>query len=365
MTLSVNALRYLPFVRRGLRRRGPPLHLTLFVTGACNLRCRHCFHWREVAAGVPGPSLEKVHALADSAAGMGPLLWVAFGGGEPFLRPDLPELGRAFGRHGLRHLSIPTNGLVERQHAAVERLARENPRTFVSIAVSFDGPPDVHDAIRCIPGGHARAMDAVRRLREQKRDLPNLGVGIALTVTRESQDVLAAHIEELVRELAPDNVTINLARGDALDGRLLDVDPDRYREVVATKRRLMSAGALPYFEFPLARLAAARDRLMYEHVERIARGDRSRHLPCTAASVSAVVFEDGSVHPCEVLGESLGSLEEVGWDLARLWDGERARSLRQRIAATRCACTWECAQADNVLFAPRSWPRLARESLRP
>jgi MoaA/NifB/PqqE/SkfB family radical SAM enzyme len=359
----LNALRYLPFAGRGLFRSGAPLHLTLFVTGSCNLRCRHCFHWKEVAAGVQGPSLEEVEKLAASAQRMGPLLWVSFGGGEPFLREDLPELGRAFGRRGLRHLAIPTNGLVKRQHELVERLAAENPHTFVSVAVSFDGPPEVHDRIRQAPGGHARSMEAVRGFLEQKRGRKNLGVGILVTVTRESQDSLAAHLEELARELRPDNVTINLARGTALDTSLLEVDPARYLEVVAVKRRLQAEGVLGYFDFPLKRLAVARDRMMYEHVARVARGDRSRHLPCTAGTLSAVIFEDGSVHPCEILGRSLGNLREVDWDLRRVWESPRAAALRAEIRATRCACTWECAQADNVLFNRRAWPGLVGRAL--
>jgi MoaA/NifB/PqqE/SkfB family radical SAM enzyme len=359
----VNAIRYLPFARRGLFRAGAPLHLTLFVTGACNLRCRHCFHWREVAAGVPGPALADVEKLAASAARMGPLLWVSFGGGEPFLRADLPELARAFSRRGLRHLAIPTNGLVKLQHAVVARLADENPDTFVSVAVSFDGPPDVHDAIRQVPGGHERAVEAVRRLQVEKRGRPNLGVGVILTVTRENQDTLAAHLEELVRELRPDNVTVNLARGTALDESLLSVDPERYLEVVAAKRRLQRQGRLGYFDFPLKRLAVARDHLMYEHVARVARGDRSRHLPCTAGALSAVIFEDGAVHPCEILGKPLGQLAEVDWDLTRIWRAAEAEELRREIRETRCACTWECAQADNVLFNRRAWPKLVGRAL--
>jgi MoaA/NifB/PqqE/SkfB family radical SAM enzyme len=294
---------------------------------------------------------------------MGPLLWVSFGGGEPFLREDLPELGRAFGRRGLRHLAIPTNGLVKRQHEAVERLADENPDTFVSVAVSFDGPPEIHDAIRQAPGGHARSREAVRRFLAQKRGRKNLGVGILVTVTKESQDVLAAHLEQLVHDLRPDNVTINLARGTALDVGLLDVDPERYLEVVAVKRRLQQEGVLRYFDFPLKRLAVARDRMMYEHVARVARGDRSRHLPCTAGVLSAVVFEDGSVHPCEILGRPLGSLRDVDWDLRRVWESPEAEALRREIRATRCACTWECAQADNVLFNSRAWPGLVGRTL--
>jgi MoaA/NifB/PqqE/SkfB family radical SAM enzyme len=126
----------------------------------------------------------------------------------------------------------------------------------------------------------------------------------------------------------------------------------------------MDAGRLPYFDFPLARLAVARDRLMYARVERLARGQREPHLPCTAGSLSAVVFESGEVHPCEILGRSLGNLNDVGWDLSKLWGSGAARDLRRDIARTRCACTWECAQADNVLFGARAWPRLALETLR-
>lgn len=360
----MNALRYLAFVRRGLVRSGPPLHLTLFVTGACNLRCRHCFHWKEVADGIPGPSVEQVDALAASVAAMGPLLWVSFGGGEPFLRKDLPELGHSFGRRGLRHLAIPTNGLVDRQHDLVDALLEQNPDTFLSVSVSFDGTPEIHDEIRQVKNGHARSMDAVRTFQAQKRAGRSLGVGILVTVTSENQDSLAAHLDELCRDLRPDNVTINLARGTALDTSLLEVDPDRYAEVVAMKRRLVDEGVLPYFDFPMAKLAVARDRLMYEHVERIARGVDEPHLPCTAGKLSAVIFEDGSVHPCEILGRSVGNLNDVEWDLSRLWEGEAAEALRREIRDTRCKCTWECAQADNVLFRPKSWPRLAQEVLR-
>ena len=36
-----------------------------------------------------------------------------------------------------------------------------------------------------------------------------------------------------------------------------------------------------------------------------------------------------------------------------------ADALRDEIRDTKCTCTWECAQADNVLFHPRNWARLA------
>jgi len=368
----LNASRYLAFAARGIARRGPPLHLTIFVTGRCNARCRHCFHWREVEAGVPGPRLEDFEKLAASAERMGPLLWVSFGGGEPFLRSDLADIAACFARRGLRHLAIPTNGLVEDRLApTVERVLAAHPDLFLSVGVSFDGPQAIHDSIRQVPGGHARAKDAVRTLRAIERRLPRgrdgrsrLGVGILVTLTSENQDVLASHMMELVYELRPDNVTLNLARGTAKEAHMLEVDLARYRELVETKRRLVESGQLPYFDFPLAGLAVARDELMYEHVERVASGDRSKHLPCTAGLLSAVVFENGEVHPCEILGKSMGNLNAVDWDLERLWQDHAAESLRNEIKKDRCVCTWECAQADNVLFQPAMWPKLAARTLR-
>jgi len=362
--LPVNALRYLPFLKRGFAKSGPPLHLTLFVTGVCNLRCRHCFHWKEVAAAKQGPSLEEVEKLAASCARMGPLLWVSFGGGEPLLREDLPELARAFGRHGLRHLTIPTNGLVEKtQHERVAQILAACPATHLTVSVSIDGPREVHDRIRDLEGSHARALASLDAYREQAAGEPRLGVGLIMTLTAENQDSLAVHLEELVREHRPDNVTLNLARGTALDESLLRVDPDRYAELVATKARLMDEGLLDYFDFPLARLAVARDRRMYRYVEAVARQE-SDYLPCTAGRLSAVIFEDGAVHPCEVLGEELGNLREVDWDLEALWSRARAEELRRKILEDRCRCTWECAQADNVLFHPPNWVPLALESVR-
>ncbi|MFT5688085.1 MAG: MoaA/NifB/PqqE/SkfB family radical SAM enzyme [Planctomycetota bacterium] len=359
----------LSFALRGLRRSGPPIHLTLFVTGACNLRCRHCFHWREVEAGLSGPSPEDVERLAASCGELGPLLWVSLTGGEPFLRRDLPRLARSFGSRGLRHLAVPTNGLVAGTAEVAARMADENPETFVSVSVSFDGPPQVHDGIRQVPGGHAKSMEAVRELKAVASERENLGVGIITCVTSENQEVLAEHMVELVEELGPDHLTVNLARNEALDRSLLAVDLQRYRDVCEAKARLEREGRLPGYGFALSRLMRARDRRMGIHLGRVAEskpGARLKgHLPCTAGSLSAVIFENGDVHPCEILGESMGNLGDTNWDLEPLWNSERARDLRTQIAKTRCRCTWECAQGDNILFSPRAWPGLMAEALLP
>ena len=57
-------------------------------------------------------------------------------------------------------------------------------------------------------------------------------------------------------------------------------------------------------------MAEARDRLTYQRVEQVSRGEGGPHLPCTAGTLSAVVFEDGTVRACEVLEDDLGNLAD-------------------------------------------------------
>lgn len=317
---------------------------------------------------MPGPTTEQVERLAASTEEFGPLLWVSFGGGEPFLRGDLPELAASFGRRGLRHLAIPTNGLEPRLVPRTRAILRAVPETEVMVSVSIDGPPEDHDRIRARVGAHAGAVDGARALLALAAEEPRLGVGLIATVTRGNQERLGAHLEELCRELRPQRLTINLARSDALDRELLDVDVDAYEAVVATKTRLEDEGVLGGLGFRGAAVLRARDQLLHAHVARVARagGDPGRkHLPCTAGALSLVVFEDGSVAPCEVRPERIGNLADYEWDLARLWRSPASVALQQRIVDERCACTFECAQADNVLFHARHWPKLAASALWP
>jgi len=381
----------LPFVRRALARRGLPIHLTLFVTGRCNAKCRHCFYWEEVDAAREGLSLAEIEALGRST---GPLLWLALGGGEPTLREDLPGIARAFAPARPRVITVPTNGfLPDRTESLARALGRGCPESFVVVSVSFEGPREIHDRIRDVAGAFDRAAETVGRLRALREELPNLGVGAIFTVTAENQEIAPGFVDEIVRDLRPDNLTINLARGSPRDRSLLDVEPARYRAVVARKASAIARGDLPYFRFAAARLAVERDAEMYERIARLAEA-RSRgelrplappgepapdpaaagavdgsgldgaYVPCRAGDLSAVVDETGEVRPCEILSVSLGNLRSAEMDLARIWFSERAEDARRWIRDARCACTWECASATNLLFSRSTGPRLLLRALR-
>lgn len=118
------------------------------VTGTCNLRCKHCYQYDRYGYDSPAPfSADLDHQEASSALGKAiaaGISHVHFLGGEPMLRPDLPQLIEQAKASGVA-VSINTNGLPLTRR----RIASLIERRVDWIMVSLDGAtPDTNDAIR-------------------------------------------------------------------------------------------------------------------------------------------------------------------------------------------------------------------------
>ncbi len=126
----------------------PPFHLLrLSVTDRCNFRCRYCMPARSTAqprstAPLPFAQLaENVHWLARQL----PIQRIKLTGGEPLLRPALPDLiARLASIPGVCEVSMTTNGSLLARHARALKaagLARVNvsldsmdPARFATLA---------------------------------------------------------------------------------------------------------------------------------------------------------------------------------------------------------------------------------------
>src|SRR5687768_16129983 len=110
----------------------------------CNLACRHCYSSSSPAneQEIPFPVLER--ALED-AADMGYKV-LSVSGGEPFLYKELAALLHAAKCLGLR-TSVVTNG-----HYLKDDRLREIRDVLDTLAISIDGPPDLHDHLRASTG---------------------------------------------------------------------------------------------------------------------------------------------------------------------------------------------------------------------
>src|SRR5271169_6423133 len=76
-------------------RKTRPIHLTFFLTRRCNAQCPFCFYLKSKEGGNPAAelTLDEIEKISGS---FGSLLWLAFSGGEIYLRDDLVEISRLF-----------------------------------------------------------------------------------------------------------------------------------------------------------------------------------------------------------------------------------------------------------------------------
>ena len=136
----------------------------------CNLTCGHCY-----SESGPGQELELDPDLAAAAivdaAGLG-YRTLAVSGGEPLLYRGLPRLLDVARDAGMT-TTMTTNGLLLRQPRAGPVLDRLD-----GVAISLDGPPEVHDRIRGRAGAFASIEPATRLLRDR-----GLAFGFISTLT--------------------------------------------------------------------------------------------------------------------------------------------------------------------------------------
>lgn len=332
------------------------------MTARCNAKCKHCFYWDSLNKGQTDLTLEEIDRIAASIPRA---LWVAFTGGEPFLRKDLPEFAKIL--HDRLHpvtLSINTNGIkTDDIVASADRLVANCPSTFVGILCSLDGLQATHDRIRGVPRNFERTVETFRELKKLRAHHANMGVGISTTFCAWNQDEMDAMFDFVVKELVPDNWDLSFVRGKPMEPAIGHADVAKYRRLKARIEQAMASGALNYYQnMPLARVVHAKERLASKTILRTLDTGRFQ-TPCYAGALSAVISEEGDVYACEMLSNKLGNLREAGYDLKKIWDGERARSMRTFIRDSKCFCTHECNMSINLLFNPAAYPKIGREML--
>lgn len=351
-----------PHLPRLIVKKGLPLHLTFFVTARCNAVCKHCFYHDSLNKGQTDLSLDEIDKIAAS---MERALWIAFSGGEPFLRKDLPEFAKILhDRLSPVTLSINTNGIKTNDIVeAAERLVLNCPKTFVSILCSLDGLQQTHDRIRGVPRNFERTVETFRELKKLSARVPNMGVGISTTFCAWNQDEMDEMYEYVVNTLAPDNWDLSFVRGKPMEPAIGIADVEKYRRLKKKLQNAFASGKLNYYQnMPLSRFVQAKEQLAHKTVLSTLESGAFQ-IPCYAGALSAVISEEGDVYACEMLDNKIGSLREVGYDMAKIWGGERAKSMRSFIKDTRCFCTHECNMSINLLFNPALYPKIAREML--
>lgn len=359
--MMYSALRHLGAI--AWKRR--PIQLTFFVTRRCNAHCPFCFYLQSTT---PAPAsgaeldLDEIERLVRP---LGSLLWLAFSGGEVFLRQDIVDISRLAYRHNRPAVMLfSTNGLLpELIRERAERIAAECSRSVVALKLSLDGVGAAHDALRATPGSFERVMQSYRLLAPLLDRYANFELGINTVFSARNQDQMDEIMDFVAALPVPCSHTISLVRGDLRQPGHLQLDIGKYERAAARLAGRLRERASPLYRFRGARLKAAQD-VLQRRLIRETWSARRRLVPCYAGRLNLVLGETGEVFACETLTRSLGNVRDYGYDLRRLLRAPRATEAQRAIDAGACHCTHECNFITNILFNPRLYPALAGEYLR-
>ncbi|HSS44220.1 MAG TPA: radical SAM protein [Thermoanaerobaculia bacterium] len=379
-----------------------PTFVQLRVTNLCNLRCKMCGQWGDTgifrshsdsAAATDGAAeqqrireligLKRQLALTDYVRLLDEIApWkpiVSLFGGEPFLYPDILPLIREIKRRGLTCTVITNGGRLE-QHA------RELVEIGIdSIAVSIDGPPQVHNRIRGQKDSFEKAAAGVRAVAAWRRKLHRvLPMQLAiLPITELNMDAIGPAVE-ILRGLPLDTINVGL----------------RWfipKEVGAEYERVMretfgvSGDSWKGFDFDWSQVSASKERQMLELVK-LLKGLRRRrfldsakgnpwvsfvpdvpaervpeyfsefsqtfgHSLCPVAWYFAQVEPDGEVCFCGDFPDyTIGNVRRQAF--REIWTGKKAWAFREKLAREPLPICARCCGS----YVYGKWERPAAEA---
>ncbi|MBI5025863.1 MAG: radical SAM protein [Nitrospirae bacterium] len=356
---------YSPFRNIGsvfYKRR--PIHLTFFVTRRCNLRCPFCFYLMQKEESVNNQPELTLEEIGNVSSSMGSLLWLAFSGGEVFLRKDIVEISKIFYKNNKPSIMLyPTNGMLpEVIKDTTEEILKHCKKSIVVVKLSLDGLYSAHDTLRRSPGSFEKTMQTYEVLSEFLSKYPNFELGINTVFCSENQD----DINEIIKFVSGLNMirthTLSMIRGDIKDESFKNVDIEKYHNAVEKMEKNLKEKMASIYRFRGARLKAAQDilqrRLIYQTML-----ERRRLIPCYAGKLNLVLTETGDVYPCESLNRKMGNVRDCDYNMGKVLRSAGAKKVIHSIQKNGCYCSHECYFMTNILFNPRMYPALAKEYL--
>ena len=331
--------------------------LFLFVTSTCNSLCRTCFYWEELNQG-RDLSFEQIERLSRTAPPFHKL-WLS--GGEPFLRKELAEIIELFYvNNGVRHVNLPTNGLLpQKLDAVITQVLERCPELAIDLNFSLDGLANTHDALRGVPNNFEKTLATLEMASAKWKDVRRLRRNVVSCITTENYRELVALGVKLLRQQELDGHYFEIVRGDPMDPELKRLSRD---ELAALHRRLMGFHER-YADRIFSHLRGATRRLArayylghikfhFQLHQQNHCGNKAWPMACTAGQTTIVIDHDGHFRSCELRGK-LGRLQDFDFDLSAALRSQLMQDEIADIPRARCWCTHSCWIHTSAKFSPK------------
>jgi MoaA/NifB/PqqE/SkfB family radical SAM enzyme len=310
-----------------------PTSLFVGATLRCSSRCVHCLVWAEGGRKkIELAPAEWRRIFSDPFFSAIHTFWLS--GGEPTMRDDLHEIACAAieSMTSIESITLATNAL---DPAAIEKTLRilmpqlKMRGIYSHLHLSLDGPPEIHDRIRGVPG----TFRSIERTVQEAQKLRDEGLMIGWSFNCVIQDDNADYLGETIdtANKLGGNITFNIA----------DVRESFYRS--REGREIGEAERIKILQF-IEKLLENSDpyhRRHYETLRAILQG-RPRPYRCETLEATIYLDPDASIYPCPQAYRAVDirlteTAAEKAWkDVFR----ERARIRRELCPSCGLGCSF-------------------------
>lgn len=346
-----------------INRLKTPIYITLYVTNYCNAKCDHCFYWEELNTGKPELTLEEMKQIARSLKH--PLRTIMLTGGEPFLRKDIADIIIAFHQiNGTRRITIPSNGMnTDRIIETAQRVLKECPKLYLHIQISIDGPREMHDTFRRVPGCYDKATDSLRRLLEIGKTNKNLACSVMTTVCNANFDLIPDFVKLVKTEFPGAMHKFNILRGAHLGtygvpedaASTLDADISKVDSISPEKLEELFKDVIQDVSKHKDQVWQNFQKLKWEYSIKMLK-DEQRIFDCTAGRTFGVIYPNGGVSVCEPT-KQFANLHDFGMDMSELWKSYQANNMRAKTSG--CNCIHPCNMLDSMGYDTKTLLKVA------
>jgi len=346
-----------------------PSYFIFYPTSRCNLKCSHCFYYDSLNKKFNEITVDELDKITST---MDPILHLILTGGEPYLRHDLDQIVKIFYKNTkVPIISIPSNGwYLDKMDKQINNMMKWCPELTLNQQISIDGIGEDHNNIRMdkkVKGddnSFEKAIKTIDHLKTIQKIYDRINIGIIITFTNENQNKFKSIIKEIYSLAEPDNISINLVRGDPKQKVNLNLDLNLYRESVKIRDDLFYQKKMSgHARFKGNKLATA-GRIMLNELVNKTFEENKYITPCYAGNLSGVMYPEGDVYPCEILDKThkIGNIRDFDLDFKKLWLSQKAKEEVKFIRKTKCFCTHECFNTVNILFNPKFYPQIIEKS---
>ena len=347
-----------------------PSYFIFYPTSRCNLKCSHCFYHDSLNKKFNEITCEELEKITKS---MDPILHLILTGGEPFLRHDLHKIAKIFYENTkVPILTIPSNGwYTEKMETQINNIMESCPEITLNQQISIDGIGKDHDFIRMDKqvqnreNSFEKAINTIHMLKKLQKKYDRINIGIIATFTQQNQKKFKDIIKDIYHLVLPDNISINLVRGDPKERVNENLDIKLYKDAVNFRNELFYKKKMSgHSRFNGHKFATAARVMLNELVLKTFE-EKKYSVPCYAGNISGVMYPEGDVFPCEILGDNhkIGNIRDYNLDFKKLWLSHKAKKEKEFIKNTKCFCTHECFNHANILFNAKLYPRLIKKAL--